>query len=458
MSKFGSLRDMMGRFRKDQSGNIMMLFGLSLVPLMGVVGVAVDYSRASNARQSLNAALDSAALMAARDAQKLTDVQLTARVNAWLKDNLPADVKSEFTSAQVSIDRTARTVKIVANAQVPTTIARVLGSDNLAVSSSSQSTWGLNTIELALVLDNTGSMAQSGKMTALKQASLDLIQIMKDSTQETDQIRISIVPFNTQVRISRSLKDEQWIRYGMTRNVNVSVTCDTKGQNCVFANTNTKIGSDVSNCVPTGQGKKNQTCTQLQTLTKATWANSEGCIADRDQNYDVTDGGATASNAQAYPATWCGQSSLVEAMGLTSDWTSLSSKINAMTPVGNTNVTIGAVWGWATLSTDVPFTEAKPAETPRLKKYMILLTDGDNTQNRFTTSQSAIDSRTALACTGIKNAGITVYTIRVMDGNATLLQNCASDQSKYYEVTSASQLSPIFKAIANEISQVRLTQ
>jgi hypothetical protein len=45
-----------------------------------------------------------------------------------------------------------------------------------------------------------------------------------------------------------------------------------------------------------------------------------------------------------------------------------------------------------------------------------------------------------------------------MDGNATLLQNCASDQSKYYEVTSASQLSPIFKAIANEISQVRLTQ
>lgn len=450
--KFGSLPEAIRRFRRDRRGNVLMMFGLALVPLMGVVGVAVDYSRASNARQALNSAIDSAALMAARDAQKLTDAQLTARINAWISDNLPADVKSQFTGATIAIDRTARTIKITAQADVPTTAARVLGTTQLAVGTSSQSTWGTNKIELALVLDNTGSMANNNKMTNLKTAAKDLIQIMKDASIDPDQIKISIVPFNTQVRISRTLKDEQWIRYGMTRSVTMS--CDKNGKNCKTPGGVAQSDPTISGCSTSGKGV--MTCTER--LTKAAWAASEGCIADRDQNYDVSDAGSYAASAQQYPATWCGQSSLVEAMTLSSDWTALSSKVDTMTPVGNTNVTIGGVWGWATLSQAAPFTEAKPLTEPRLKKYMILLTDGDNTENRFTTSQTAIDARTALACTGIKGAGISLYTIRVIDGNATLLRNCASDPSMYYEVTAASQLSPIFKAIANEISAVRLTQ
>ncbi len=423
--KFGSLPAMIRRFRRDQHGNVLMMFGLALVPMMGVVGVAIDYSRASNARQALNAAIDSAALMAARDAQKLTDGEIRARIDAWIKDNLPSDVKSEFTGATVTIDRTARTIKIAAEAKVPTTISRVLGPTELPVSSVSQSTWGTNKIELALVLDNTGSMANSKKMEALKQASKDLIKIMQEAALDADQIKISIVPFNTQVRVDRGLKDEAWIRYGMTRKIN----CDRYGNNCT-----------------------------TETLTKSVWAQSHGCIADRDQNYDVTDAGSYAANAQQYPATWCSQSSLAEIKPLTSNWSALNAHIDTMTPVGNTNVTIGAVWGWATLSTEAPFTQAKPPTEPQLKKYMILLTDGDNTENRFTTNGSEIDARTSLACTGVKNAGISLYTIRVIDGDATLLKNCATRPDMYYDVKNASELSPIFKAIASEISAVRLTQ
>lgn len=423
--KIGSLPETMRRFRDDQRGNFLMMFALALVPLMGVVGVAIDYSRASNARQALNAAIDSAALMAARDAQKLSDAQVRTRIDAWIRDNLPPDVKEQYVSSAITIDRTARTIKIDAQAVVPTTIARIIGNTQLPVGTSSQSTWGTNKIELALVLDNTGSMSSSGKMTALKQASKDLIQIMKDASIDPEQIKISIVPFNTQVRIDRALKDEAWIRYGMTRKIN----CDKWGNNCT-----------------------------TQTLTKATWVASEGCIADRDQNYDVTDAGSYSASTQQYPATWCGQTSLAETLPLTSDWTALNARVDTMTPVGNTNVTIGAVWGWATLTPDAPFTNAKPSTEPQLKKYMILLTDGDNTENRFTTTGSQIDARTTLACTGIKAAGISLYTIRVIDGNATLLKNCATRPEMYYEVKNASELSPIFKAIASEISAVRLTQ
>ncbi|SIQ66135.1 Flp pilus assembly protein TadG [Bosea sp. TND4EK4] len=430
MCKRGLFRRWLARFRDDQRGNVIMIFGLSLVPLMGVIGVAVDYSRASRVRQTLSSAVDSAALMAARDAQTLTDAQLTDRINNWLKANLPADVQDQFTGATVAIDRKARTVKIVANGNVPATVAQVLGTTNLPVSTMSQSTWGTNTIELALVLDNTGSMSSNNKMTALKQASKDLVKIMQDATQETDQIRISIVPFATQVRIDRSFQNEPWMRYGATRN-----------------------------CKQVWNYQTWQYEQQCETMTKATWAKSTGgCIQDRDQSYDTNDSYSFGSQDQQYPAYWCAVSSLAEIMPLTSNWSALNSRIDAMTPSGNTNVTIGAVWGWTTLSPNAPFTEAKPYGEPRLKKYMILLTDGDNTQNRYTSNQSQIDSRTALACTNIKASGIQLYTIRVMDGNATLLRNCASSANMYYEVTSASQLSPIFKSIAAEISQVRLTQ
>ena len=413
MSTLGFLRDTMMRFQQDRSGNVLIMLGFLLLPLLGMVGVAIDYSRATNARAALNAAIDSAALMAAHDAPTLTsDAQLTARINAWVKDNLPADIKDKFSAATVSIDRTARTIRIEANANVPTTIARVLGSQNSVVSSTSQSTWGTNTIELALVLDNTGSMASSGKMAALRQASLDLIKIMKDATQRTDQIKISIVPFSTRVILDTSLKSASWLRWDL--------------------------------------------------ISKANW---QGCVADRDKSYDTTDGDGASSNAMRYPADICDKYSpatQAKVLPLTSDWTALNARVNAMQPGGATNIAIGAVWGMATLSPSDPFTEAKPATTPFLKKYMILLTDGDNTKNRWdgdgANHSPAVDLRTTLACDNIKAAGVTLYTIRVIDGNATLLRNCASEPGKYFDVSAASQLGPIFKAIASEISQIRLTQ
>ncbi|MCU4177945.1 TadE/TadG family type IV pilus assembly protein [Bosea sp. BH3] len=435
MFKIASLMEMVRRFGRDRRGNVLVMTGLAIVPLTGVVGVSVDYSRASNVRQALSSAIDAASLMAARDAQKLTDAQLRTRIDSWIRDNLPPDAKESFTNAVVTIDRTQRTIKIEANANMPTTIARVLGTQYIPVATNAQSTWGTNTIELALVLDNTGSMAQNGKMTALKTASKSLLKIMKDAAIDPDQIRISIVPFNTQVRIPRSFKDAEWMRYGMTRQVNCrNVTIN---------------------------GRKQQVC-DTETMTKATWSTSaQGCIADRDQNYDTMDGGSYAASAQQYPAFWCGQSTLAEILPLTSNWTALESRVDDMTPVGATNVTIGAVWGAATLSPGAPYTEAKPATEPRLKKYMILLTDGDNTQNRFegdgSTSNPNIDKRTELACTNIKDAGIGLYTIRVIAGNETLLRKCASTDAMYYNVQNASQLDPVFKAIANEISAVRLT-
>ncbi len=72
-------------------------------------------------------------------------------------------------------------------------------------------------------------------------------------------------------------------------------------------------------------------------------------------------------------------------MPLSCNWTALNAKIDAMTPTGNTNVTIGLQMAWQTLSTGAPF-NASAAATD-LDKVIILLTDGENTRNRWTIEQ-----------------------------------------------------------------------
>ena len=409
---------------RDERGNVLTIFGFALVPIIGLTGATLDYARATDARARLNAAIDSAALMAARDATKLSDTDLRNRINKWIAANLSGAAATAFTGATITIDRTARTVTVAAQISIDTSMARVIGQDSVTISSNAQSTWGTNTIELALALDNTGSMSSSGKMDALKAASLDLIKIMKDATLTTDQIRISVVPFATQVKVSTALKDEPWLRYDQTR--------ATWSQD--------RWGNWIAN---------------TETIKKSTWT---GCISDRDPPNDVKDNATVSAYDTLYPADFCAQSTLAPILPLTSDWTALNAAINGMTPVGNTNVTIGANWGMATLTPGVPFTEAKAFATPRLSKYMILLTDGENTQNRFTSNASEIDDRTRLACQSAKDAGIKIYTVRVINGDRTLLQNCATTTSMYYEVSTASQLTPVFQQIAREISQVRLTQ
>jgi hypothetical protein len=128
---------------------------------------------------------------------------------------------------------------------------------------------------------------------------------------------------------------------------------------------------------------------------------------------------------------------------------------------GATNVTIGLVWAWHSLTPNTPYTEgASPVSD--LDKVIVVLTDGENTKNRWWGNgydhDARIDGRTSLACTNIKAAGVKIYTIRVIEGNAALLQQCATNPSMYYDVQQASQLDAVFKSIAEKLANLRLSK
>ena len=130
-----------------------------------------------------------------------------------------------------------------------------------------------------------------------------------------------------------------------------------------------------------------------------------------------------------------------------------------MTPAGNTNTTIGLVWGWHSLTSNLPLTQGA-APAPDLDKVIIMLTDGDNTQDRW--SKLRVGHRCAhedAACDKREGpANIKVYTVRVINGNATLLRNCATSPTMYYDVDQASDLNSVFSSIAQQLATLRISK
>src|SRR6201991_4172706 len=80
-----SFSSFMNRFRRDQRGNIVVIFAIVLVPLLSFMGAAIDYSRATRARATMQSALDSVSLMVAKDLASglITTDQIDAKAQAY---------------------------------------------------------------------------------------------------------------------------------------------------------------------------------------------------------------------------------------------------------------------------------------------------------------------------------------------------------------------------------------
>jgi len=118
-------------------------------------------------------------------------------------------------------------------------------------------------------------------------------------------------------------------------------------------------------------------------------------------------------------------------------------------------------WAWLSLLQQSPLNA--PAEDSNFKynKVVILLSDGDNTENRFSTNVTSIDARQKLLCDNAKAAGIQIYTIQVnTDGsaNSSVMSYCASSSGNYFSTTSASGIATAFDSISATLSKLRVAK
>src|SRR6185312_12401791 len=82
---FRRVRTAARRFAGANEGNIAILFGIAVIPIISFVGAAIDYTRANSARSSMQAALDSTSLMLSKDLSEgtITTSQLTDKADAY---------------------------------------------------------------------------------------------------------------------------------------------------------------------------------------------------------------------------------------------------------------------------------------------------------------------------------------------------------------------------------------
>ena len=247
--------------------------------------------------------------------------------------------------------------------------------------------------------------------------------------------------------------------------------------------------SGFSNCSCTGSGS-GLTCSTTKIWlhpwvpnNHSTWS---GCVTDRQRTgvQTMTKAGLRTaptqdidtSNTQPssgdpdtqFPAenpSSCPDASVTT---LSYDWTALGNQITAMQPNGSTNQAIGVAHGWQMLTTGAPY--GTPTVPEDVTRYIILLSDGLNTQNRWwgdgstegTTQDGYIDDHEKATCDAAKADGIVIYTIFLdiggTHGNSAPLRYCATDATKYYDLTTTSAVVGTFKQIAQQITNVRVVK
>jgi Flp pilus assembly protein TadG len=431
------------RFLRARHGGVAPLLAISIVPLVGMVGAAVDYSRASSARAAMQAAGDATALMLAQQASSLTTAQFQQDATSYFLANFTQhpDVQNVQVSASFSQGTSGFTVTVSGTATITPTFLSVIGYSQIPLSTTGTVGWNNARLRIALVLDNTGSMSQFGKMTALQSASHNLLTQLQNAAQNAGDVYVSIIPFAKDVNVDPANYTASWIEWS-----GESDTWNENNGTCTKSSYHTQSTCTANNGTWTPKNHN-------------TWT---GCVMDRDQNYDTTNTAPTTGST-LFPAeqySYCP----VPLMGLSYDWTALGSKIDAMKPNGGTNQAIGLAWGWQSL-TSPPLTVPALDPNYHYQQIIILLTDGLNTQDRWygngSSPSSQVDARQQILCSNIKAAGITIYAVQVNtdgDPTSTLLQQCASDSSKFFLLTSSSEIITTFNSIGTSISQLHLSR
>jgi uncharacterized protein YegL len=374
------------------------------------VGAAVDYSSATSARTAMQMVIDATVLGLAKDMSNgvQMDLQQSAKNQFVALFNRP-----DVLNIQITAVPDGNSLVVAGTGQVKTHFTRILGFDTLPISATSKAAWGNTKLQVALVLDNTLSMYESDKIGALKTASHQLLKTLQNAAKDPKDIQVAIIPFANDVNVGKNNVTASWINW--------------------------------------------TTWNALNGTNHNSWT---GCVTDRDQEYNTLN---TKPNPSDKPTLFLADQGFlgcpIALLPLTNDWRALNNLIDAMQPIGTTNQTIGLAWGWQTLTQGPPMNA--PGKSKDVRQVIVMLTDGLNTQDRWTNiffggKEADMDARTLKACNNIKADDIQIYTVLVMSGNSSILQSCASKPNMYFALTRPDQMVDTFQEIATKITDLRI--
>jgi len=456
MTSLSKLQAKLKSFKKDTSGNFLILTALMMFVIIGTAGFALDYSRVFNAQSKIAGAADSAVLAVGNNLLNgITDEDenrqaFEAMLSANLQGIIP--VGSLDISSFIADPETGE-VKADINTNMPMTLMRVLGFEDVDITITAGAIFEQEDVEVVMVLDNTGSMKDS-RIEALRRAATDAVNLLIPG-ETSNTVRIGLVPYAASVNAGRFAEDA-------TEGNDEFDVASLGGDEAIFTSDHRNVPTD--SCVTERGG--------FEAATDASFENFPVGSDERTVNPN--------SARQGCPS--------LEIRPLTSNKSNLLGDINDMRTRGPTAGHIGIAWGYYMLSENWKKLWPSSAEpTPysqNVNKVAIIMTDGifntfyNGTENfpgrRNQTDQDGVQAEYSRdlsleLCNNMKAAraghsGIKVYTVafEAPTEAQNLLQQCANDDTAqdqfYFEADNEEELQQAFRKIAESIQSLRLAQ
>ncbi|WP_299819223.1 TadE/TadG family type IV pilus assembly protein [uncultured Roseibium sp.] len=466
---FNLVRNHLKRFGADRDGAVLPLFGIMVILMIVIMGAAVDVSRSVNAREKLSYALDSAALSVA--AELSTSLMDDDDIRAALTDSFRANLDGEgfleeaIENLEFVVDTENGLVTVTSSATLNNYFVDLggymkenLGPAFFAFSTTAQVTFSRFDVELALVVDVTGSM--SSDMDTLRTASTSLVNILipEDLDEDDSKVRISLVPYSQGVNLGDYADKVKGEAYGYS-----------DGSVCVTERQDYDDGSE------------------------------EYDVRYTDDSYDYYDESSPPPKGTFYGGGTNSCSKDSEMIPLTSNRRTLMNAIDDLDDNGGTAGQTGITWGWNSLSPN--YADVWPTgsvgeayDNEDVLKFAVIMTDGDNnryyefietewqctrwrrsscrnyqevdvkewrekSESESYSNESSTASREL--CDGMKAAGIEIFGVYFGNNNnsagAKNMQYCASE-GNYHQATSAEDLIDDFSNIARRIQQIYLSK
>lgn len=409
---------------RDERGVVAVIFALAIAVLIPMGLGVFDVYMATEQRGKLQDALDAAALYAAR-----SNAQTSAAIDAVGDRALAANLQLIDGAVLESSSFTLSGAKVVAQASVRMQALAPALWEHDPVSVDTEVQRAIDRLEIALVLDNTGSMVlnNSPKLATLKTEAKKLVDKLAQAaamSAEPEPIKIALVPFSNTVRVQTTTSLAGWSPASHT-GPGVPNWIDPRAAQHWAGGTN----NDIFNV-------QTDRLTMMQNIGQS-WA---GCVESRRQPFDIseqapdastpasmfapyfwpdepdvsgtakindylTDGGSSSnffdkerrSAKYAVGVAWRRTGNFTTDLGmtythgpnagctlqpmirLTTNTAAIKTAIDNMTAIGETNIPLGMMWGWHALTPNAPLADGAPYGTPHLRKIVILMTDGENT-------------------------------------------------------------------------------
>ena len=450
----------LNRTFNSESGQVTVLCAMAMLPVMMIFGTSLEFSLMSNQKNAIQIAADSGTLTAAN---LKYDYMTEEFANDIIRELLVTNgIDPEKLSLSTDIELTVNSRSVTTNITYSYTpiFSLLTGNEDVDIGIYSKASQTSRDTEVVFIFDASGSMASYDRMTALKSAAEEALEILlpedEEVSEEEDlaQTRIGMVTYADMVSAGSYFEEVTGIPASRTyTDSDASPTSYVMTDTCV----GDRFGDHAFDDTPPNQSV---TRTSEQAKMFNYGSNSDAFV---NTSYAQWRQRRRNSRWREY-YSYCGH--LPDPVALTENKPDLQAHITALTADGGTAGHQGIQWGWYMLSPDwapILGTDSAPAayDDPETSKFMVLMTDGSFNSSFYSSYQGSSDSQARTLCDNIKaDTNIQIFAIgfQAPDAGLDVLSYCASNTEMYFEADTAEELTEIYVRIASEISAVRLTE